>query len=266
MDPARRKEPSDAALEAATSLLRDARRVVALTGAGVSTGAGIPDFRGPEGLWTRDPAAERLSTLRTYLGDAEVRRRAWQGRLRSPVWAATPTAGHLALVALERQGRLDLLVTQNTDGLHQLAGNDPERVVEIHGTMREVICMRCGDRGPAAPTLERVAGGDEDPVCLTCGGILKSATISFGQSLVASDLARAESAARQADLLLAAGSSLRVHPAAGLVPLARSHGARVVIVNAEPTCFDEMADAVVHGSTTTVLPAVVDGALALRPS
>jgi NAD-dependent deacetylase len=259
--PARRGEPSEAALEAATRLVRAARRIVALTGAGVSTGAGIPDFRGPEGLWTKDPAAERLSTLRTYLQDAEVRRRAWQGRLHSPVWAATPTPGHLALVALERQGRLDLLVTQNTDGLHQLAGNDPERVVEIHGTMREVVCMDCGDRGPAAPTLDRVAGGDDDPACLACGGILKSATVSFGQSLVASDLARAEAAARRADLLLAAGTSLAVYPAAGLVPLARSHGARVVIVNAEPTPFDEMADAVVHGSTTAVLPAVVEHAL-----
>ncbi|HTX62639.1 MAG TPA: Sir2 family NAD-dependent protein deacetylase, partial [Acidimicrobiales bacterium] len=198
------------------------------------------------------------STLHAYIGDPEVRCRAWQGRLHSPVWQAVPTPGHHALVALERQGRLDLLVTQNIDGLHLLAGNDPGRVVEIHGTMREVVCMACGQRGPAAPTLARVARGEEDPSCLSCGGILKSATISFGQSLVAADLARAEDAARRADLLLAAGTSLGVYPAAGLVPLAASHGARVVIVNAEPTPFDDVANAVLRGSTTDILPAIVD--------
>jgi NAD-dependent deacetylase len=257
VEPIGREAPPDEAVETARRLVRAARRAVVLTGAGVSTGSGIPDFRGPQGLWTKDPAAERLSTLRAYLEDPEVRRRAWQGRLHSPVWAATPAPGHLALVALERQGRLDLLVTQNIDGLHQAAGNDPERVVEIHGTMREVVCMACGDRGPAAPTLDRVAGGDEDPACLSCGGILKSATISFGQPLVATDLARAEAAARRADLLLAAGTSLGVYPAAGLVPLAMSHGAGVVIVNAEPTPFDDLADVAVHASTTAVLPAIV---------
>lgn len=252
------EEPSDEAVEAARMLVREAPCIVALTGAGVSTGAGIPDFRGPQGLWTRDPAAERLSTLGAYMADTETRRRAWQGRLHSPVWAAAPTPGHRALVALERQGRLGLLVTQNIDGLHQLAGNDPERVVEIHGTMRDVVCMACGERGSAAPTLARVADGEEDPACLACGGILKSATISFGQSLVAADLARAEAAVRRADLLLAAGTSLGVYPAAGLVPLAVAHGAGVVIVNAEPTPFDQVADAVVHGSTTVVLPAIVE--------
>lgn|GEM_PF-61068 len=249
--------PWDADVQAARRLVLAARRVVALTGAGVSTGAGIPDFRGPNGVWTKDPAAERLSTLEAYLSDPEVRRRAWQGRLTSPVWTAAPTLGHRAFVDLERTGRLELLVTQNIDGLHQLAGSDPERVVEIHGTMREVVCMSCGRREPAGPTLARVAAGEEDPDCRGCGGILKSATISFGQSLVAADLARAETAARRADLLLAAGTSLGVYPAAGLVPLAAAHGARVVIVNAEPTPFDHVADAVVRGSTTAVLPAVL---------
>ncbi|MGH8988062.1 MAG: SIR2 family NAD-dependent protein deacylase [Acidimicrobiales bacterium] len=256
--------PSERALDTARALVEAARRIVVLTGAGVSTGAGIPDFRGPQGLWTRDPAAERLSTLRAYMEDPEVRRSAWQGRLRSPVWEAAPTPGHLALAALERQGRLDLLVTQNIDGLHQLAGHDPERVVEIHGTMREVVCMACGERDLAAPTLARVARGEVDPACLGCGGILKSATISFGQPLVAADLARAEAGAREADLLLAAGTSLGVYPAAGLVPLAMSHGAQVVIVNAEPTPFDRTAGAVVRGSTTTVLPAIVEGLASVR--
>lgn len=248
---------SDAAVADASRLIGHARRVVALTGAGVSTGSGIPDFRGPEGIWTKNPEAERLSTLDAYMSDPEVRRRAWQSRLRSPTWRAAPNAGHAAFVELERQGRLDLLVTQNVDGLHQLAGNSPDRVVEIHGTMREVVCMACGDRGPIAQALARVEAGEPDPPCLACGGILKSATISFGQSLVPGDLARAEAAARRCDLLLAAGSSLGVYPAAGLVPTAAARGAVVVIVNAEPTPLDGLADVVVRCSTTAALPAIV---------
>lgn len=257
VDPGDQDDAPAENVASARRLVGAARRVVVLTGAGVSTGSGIPDFRGPNGLWTKDPAAERLSTLDAYMGDPEVRRRVWQGRLHSPVWTAVPTPGHLALAGLERQGRLELLVTQNIDGLHQVAGNDPARVVEIHGTIREVVCMACGERGPAGPTLERVAKGEEDPACQGCGGILKSATISFGQSLVPEDLARAEAAATRADLLLAAGTSLGVYPAAGLVPLAVSHGARVVIVNGEPTPFDDTADVVLRGSTTIVLPAIL---------
>ncbi|MGH9109939.1 MAG: SIR2 family NAD-dependent protein deacylase [Acidimicrobiales bacterium] len=241
----------------ARRLVRGARRVVALTGAGISTDSGIPDYRGPEGVWTRDPAAERLSSLGDYLDSPEVRRLAWQGRLSSPVWAARPNPGHLALVALERQGTLDTLVTQNTDGLHQAAGNDPARVVEIHGTMRDIVCLGCGERGPAGPTLDRVRAGEDDPHCRTCGGILKSATISFGQSLVAADLARAERAAGACDLLLAVGSTLGVHPAAGLVPLAARTGAGVVIVNGQPTPYDDLADAVLRRPIGEVLPILV---------
>ena len=241
----------------ARGLVADARRVVALTGAGISTDSGIPDFRGPQGIWTKDPAAERLSTLDAYMHDDEVRRRAWQSRLSSPTWEARPNAGHVALVALERQGKLDTLVTQNVDGLHHAAGNDPAKVIEIHGTMREVVCMACGDRGPASPTLDRVRGGEGDPLCLRCGGILKSATISFGQSLVVGDLVLAEEAARRCDLLLAVGSSLGVYPAAGLVPIAADNGAAIVIVNAEPTPFDRIAQAVVREPISAVLPAIV---------
>jgi len=228
-----------------------------LTGAGISTESGIPDFRGPQGIWTKDPSAERLASIEAYLSDPDVRRRAWRNRLESPTWSAEPNAGHLALVDLERAGKLDTLVTQNVDGLHHAAGNDPSRIVEIHGTMRDVVCLACGDRGPAAPTLERVRQGEEDPACLRCGGILKSATISFGQSLVAEDLVRAEAAAARCDLLLAVGTSLAVYPAAGLVPVAADHGARVVIVNAEPTPYDLLADAVVRQPIGESLPAIV---------
>src|SRR5688500_11297789 len=164
--------------------MRAASRVVALTGAGISTDSGIPDFRGPQGVWTKNPKAERLSNIHYYMSDPEVRRLSWQSRLEHPAWDAKPNAGHRALVDLERAGRLHALVTQNIDGLHQLAGSSPDKVIEVHGTLRDVICMRGGWRGPMGPVLERVRAGEEDPPCEQCGGILKSATISFGQALV----------------------------------------------------------------------------------
>jgi NAD-dependent deacetylase len=238
-------------------LIDDAERVVVLTGAGISTDSGIPDFRGPQGVWTKNPGAEKTATLQYYLADPEVRKQAWRNRLESPTWHAEPNAGHRAIVALERRGKLHTLVTQNIDELHQKAGTDPERVVEIHGTMRKVMCMSCGERAPMERALERVRAGEDDPPCRSCGGILKSATISFGQNLVMEDLDRAERAATSCDLLLAVGSTLTVHPAAGLVPLAKAAGARIVIVNAEATPYDGIADAVVNDSISDVLPALL---------
>jgi len=237
--------------------LREAERVVVLTGAGISTDSGIPDFRGPQGVWTKNPGAERTATLQHYMADPEVRKQAWRNRIASPTWSAEPNPGHHAIVALEQQGKLHTLITQNIDELHQQAGNDPTKVVELHGTMRHVMCMACGERAPMERALDRVRAGEEDPPCRTCGGILKSATISFGQNLVPDDLERSERAANQCDLLLAVGSSLTVYPAAGLVPLARSAGARIVIVNAEATPYDDIADAVLGGSISEVLPALV---------
>ena len=249
--------PSDDDLHRARDLLAPPRRVTVLTGAGISTDSGIPDFRGPQGVWTRNPAAERASTLSHYLQDAEVRRQAWQSRLHSPAWEASPNAGHAALAELERDGRLVALVTQNIDELHQRAGNSQEKLVEIHGSMRRVVCWDCGAEGPMQPTLERVRAGEEDPACTECGGILKSATISFGQNLDPQVLDRAERAARMCDTFLAVGSSLLVHPAAGLVPLAKRSGAALVIVNAEETPYDMVADVVLRGSISEVLPAIV---------
>ena len=240
--------------------IEEARRIVVLTGAGVSTDSGIPDFRGPQGLWTKNPAAEKMATLQHYLGDPEVRKRAWRSRIDTFAGERQPNPGHRALVDLERTGRLDTLVTQNVDGLHQLAGSAPERVVEIHGTIREVVCMACGERAPMERALARVRAGEDDPPCRSCGGILKSATISFGQSLVAEDLARAQEAAEQCDLLLAIGTTLGVYPIAGIVPIAKSSGARIVILNAEPTEMDELADAVLRGSISEILPRLVPGA------
>ena len=210
----------------ARDVLLHARRVTVLVGAGISTDSGIPDFRGPQGVWTKNPEAERTANLSNYLEDPAVRRASWQQRLQSPAWTAEPNAGHLALVDLERQGRLVAVVTQNIDGLHQKAGNHPELVLELHGTMLRVVCWECGDEGPMQPALDRVRAGEADPHCLLCGGILKSATISFGQALDATTIRRAQDAAGGCDVLLVVGSSLGVYPAAGLVPLAAQAGPR----------------------------------------
>ena len=246
-------------LERVRQWIDSAERVVALTGAGISTESGIPDFRGPQGVWTRDPAAEKQSTIQHYLADAEIRKAAWRSRLDNPAWTATPNRGHQALVALERRGKLHALVTQNIDELHQRAGNAPERVIEVHGTIRRTMCWRCGERRPLEETLARVRAGDEDPHCLGCGGILKSDTISFGQQLVPEVIDRALRVASEADLLLAVGSTLQVYPVAGAVPLAKESGAKVVIVNAGPTAMDDLADARLTGPIGELLPAVCGG-------
>ncbi len=258
-------------IDEARALLEQSRRVVVLTGAGISTDSGIQDFRGPQGLWTKNPEAEKMATLSNYVADPQLRRRAWQNRLTSPMWSSEPNPGHRALVDLERGGRLDTLVTQNVDGLHQKAGTDPTRIVEIHGTALEVVCLTCGDRQPSEPVHERVRAGDEDPACTVtsadgtaCGGILKSATISFGQNLVADDLFRAEAAAATCDLLLAVGSTLGVFPAAGLVPVAVRHGAVLIIVNGGPTEMDSLADVALNGPISEILPALVDRMPAVR--
>jgi NAD-dependent deacetylase len=233
--------------------------IVVLTGAGISTESGIPDFRGPQGVWTKDPEAERLSNIRHYMADAEVRKLAWKSRLEHPAWGATPNAGHRALVELERRGKLEALITQNIDGLHQMAGSSPDKVIEVHGTMREVMCMSCGWRGPMTPVLDRVRAGDADPACTRCSGILKSATISFGQGLDPAVIDHAMRAAARADLLLVVGTSLHVYPVAGVVPLAKSAGARVMIINAQPTPFDDLADEIMRQPIGEVLPSLCSG-------
>ena len=245
--------------------LRSAARIVVLTGAGVSTESGIPDFRGPKGVWTKDPKAERLSNIDHYLADREVRVQAWRGRLDHAAWTAEPNAAHRAIAELERLGNLHTLVTQNIDGLHARAGSSPERTIEIHGTIREYACLGCGDRGPMGDALARVRAGEEDPHCLSCGGLLKSATISFGQALVAEDLQRAERGAASCDLFVAAGTSLGVYPVAYLPELALRAGARLVIVNQEPTPYDGRADAVLRGLAGEILPGLVRAALEPAP-
>jgi len=249
----RDRDRLDEAIATARGWIRTAQRVVVLTGAGISTDSGIPDFRGPKGVWTRNPGAEKMATLQHYMADPDVRKRAWQSRMATLAKAPAPNAGHRALVALEHMGKLHTLITQNIDGLHQKAGSSADRIVEIHGTILEFVCMACGDRGPIEAALDRVRAGEADPACLQCGGILKSATISFGQALVPEDLARAEEAAQSCDLLLAIGTTLSVYPIAGVVPVAKRAGAWVVIVNAEPTEMDHLADRVIRGSISRVL-------------
>lgn len=244
-----------------TEWLAEARHVVVLTGAGISTESGIPDFRGPQGVWTKNPAAEKTATLQYYVSDREVRRQAWRNRVEGGgYWTAEPNAGHLALAELERKVALDLLVTQNVDGLHHAAGSSPERVIEIHGNVRDVKCLACSWRAPMQVALDRVRAGEEDPDCPGCGGILKSATISFGENLVPADLVRAHAAASRADLFLAVGTSLAVYPAAGLPEYALANGGRLVVMNAEPTPFDDAAAVVLRERLGTVLPTLV-GAL-----
>ncbi|MQA94241.1 MAG: NAD-dependent deacetylase [Streptosporangiales bacterium] len=245
--------------------LRAASAVTALTGAGISTDSGIPDFRGPQGVWTKDPQAAALSTIDTYLSDPEVRRRAWRSRRDHPAWAAEPNTGHRALADLERAGRLRAVITQNIDELHQRAGSDPARVIEVHGTMRWAQCLTCGIRTPMPEVLSRVDAGEEDPACLSCGGIQKSATISFGQALDPDVFGAAVHAARECDVFLAIGSSLTVDPAAGLCLEALNHGARLVVINAEPTPYDEVADAVLREPIGEVLPLLVRGAVTPGP-
>jgi len=229
-------------------LWAQAEAVAVLTGAGISTDSGIADFRGPNGLWTRNPAAQAMFDIRSYVSDPEVRRQAWANRRANPAWTAAPNRGHVALAELQRIGLLDVLMTQNIDGLHQRAGSSG--VLELHGSMWEVLCLSCGGRWP---TPEILARDEDDPACHLCGGILKTATISFGQPLDADVLSAAVDAVESADLLVAVGTSLQVNPVAGLAGLA----GELAIVNAEPTPFDDEAQVVVRASISEVLEEMV---------
>ena len=242
----------------ARHLVDRAERIVVLTGAGISTDSGIPDFRGPQGLWTRNPAAEAKAHITNYISDPAVRKEVWRQRLaENSGERPRPNAGHRAIVTLERREKLHTLITQNVDGLHAEAGTSPGRLVEIHGTRRRVQCLACGEEWPMSHAIERLRAGEEDPPCRSCGGLLKSATVSFGQNLVTADLVRASEAATDCDLMLAVGSTLQVYPVAQVVPAARTAGSALVILNRDPTPFDDIADVVLSGSISEVLPLVV---------
>jgi NAD-dependent deacetylase len=245
-------------LQRAQELIDAAIAVAVLTGAGISTESGIPDFRGPQGLWTKNPAAEKASNIRYYVSDPEVRKANWAARASGALWAnVEPNIGHRALVHLEQRGKLHTLITQNVDELHQRAGSDPARVVEVHGTTRKAGCLSCPWQAEMEEVLERVRAGEEDPDCPRCGGMVKSATVSFGQSLDPEDLRRSEEAALEADLFLAIGTSLAVYPINETVKIAKQAGARLIIINGEPTVFDAIADVVLHEQIGEVLPKIV---------
>ncbi len=236
---------------------RGVRRVTTLTGAGLSTDSGIPDFRGRSGVWTLDPSAEKLSTYQAYISDPELRRRSWQARLRHPAWSAEPNSAHTALARVA--AAIDTwVITQNIDGLHQRAGTPNERVLELHGTMYRVVCVECGDLTEMSQALDRVRAGEADPPCDRCGGVLKSATVMFGQSLDRVVLARAVRAAQDCDLMLAVGSTLTVEPAASLCAIAAEAGVRLVIVNRDPTPYDALATAVIREPIGQAVPRIVE--------
>lgn len=235
--------------------LQSAQHVTVLTGAGVSTASGIPDFRGPNGMWTANPAAARMFDIDAYISDGALRRQAWQSRRDHPAWTAEPNAAHHALAQFEATGKVRALITQNIDELHQRAGSGTHApLLEVHGSIRRAVCLSCDWRGAMSEVLDRVAAGEPDPSCRRCGGILKSDTVSFGQSLDRDLLTAAAAASLACDVFLAVGSSLQVNPVAGLVPLARDAGAEVIIVNAQPTPFDDVAGAVIREPIEQVLP------------
>ena len=248
-----------------TRWIDESDRITVLTGAGISTDSGIPDFRGPNGVWTKNPKAEKASNIQNFVSDPEVRKASWRDRLDNRAWSADPNDGHRALVQLEKRNKLVALLTQNVDGLHHAAGSSSTKVIEVHGTLREVACLECDYRDDMQIALDRVRQGEEDLDCPECGGILKSATISFGQSLVQKDLLKAEAAAENCELMIAIGTTLAVYPIAAVVPAAQRVGARIVIINAEPTEMDHLADLLIRESISEVLSIVVQGAKNLPP-
>ncbi|MEV0091104.1 Sir2 family NAD-dependent protein deacetylase [Streptomyces sp. NPDC050738] len=233
--------------------------IALLTGAGISTDSGIPDYRGPNGLWRRDPGAEKLVTYDYYMADPEIRRRSWLMRRDAETWGAEPNAAHVAIAELERSGTPVRVLTQNVDGLHQMAGLPPRKVLELHGTARSVLCTDCGVRSSMADALARVEAGEADPPCLACGGILKSATVMFGEALDPAVLGEAMGIAKACEVLIAVGTTLQVHPAASLAGIAAEGGARLIIVNAEATPYDAMAAEVVREPIGTALPKLLAG-------
>ena len=249
--------PSDDDLNIAAQWLQEASRVVAFTGAGISTDSGIPDFRGPNGLWTKNPLAEKTSTLSYYLNDPEVRKVAWQGRERTFDGSAQPNDGHRALVAIQNAGKLSAVVTQNVDGLHQDSGIHVDNVLEVHGTIKFGRCWTCNDRRPMAEFIARVRAGEVDPPCELCGGIVKSDAILFEQALDPHVINRSFQEAESCDVLLAIGSTLAVTPAAYVVDRARAADSRVIIINGGPTERDRYADLILQGGITEILTDLV---------
>jgi NAD-dependent deacetylase len=236
-------------------MIADARNVVAFTGAGISTESGIPDFRSPGGIWTRYKPIE----FSDFLASAEARRETWRRKFAThpTIESATPNAGHRALARLVEQGRMSAVITQNIDGLHQASGVPEAKVIELHGNTTYAVCLDCRRRYELDWVREMFAAGEQLPVCTDCGGHIKTATISFGQPMPEDEMARARAASLAADLFIVLGSSLVVYPAAGFPLLAKRNGARLVIVNRDPTEQDKLADLIIHGEIGATLSRAV---------
>ncbi len=236
-------------------------QLTVLTGAGVSTASGIPDYRGPDGLWLRHPEYEQLVSYDNYLADPEIRSRSWRFRADSPAWRAEPNAAHQALAGV----RSAWVVTQNVDRLHQRAGSPDDRVIELHGNMFDAVCVSCGLRTTTREAIDRTERGEPDPRCRRCGGIIKAATVMFGEPIDAALLHRAFSVAAHAELFMVVGTSLQVQPAASLVEVAAGAGARIVIVNAEATPYDHLAAELVREPIVDAVPRLLRGLTGHRP-
>lgn len=248
-------------LQPVADLVRQSNKLVVFTGAGISTESGIPDYRGPNGVWKTN----RIPTMDDVRSDPESRERHWQERRhRFPeMQSVQPNAGHRAIQSLERAGKVSAIVTQNIDGLHQKAGSDPDKVLELHGSSHRIRCTSCGREYPAIDIHQRLEHGESDPRCEHCGGVLRTSTILFGESLPEAILRRAVEASAESDMMLVVGSSLVVKPASQLPVVARKRGARLVIVNREPTPLDEIAHAVIRGEAGPVLETLAS--LVLEP-
>jgi NAD-dependent deacetylase len=240
------------------SWMRDVTRVAVLSGAGISTGSGIPDYRGPDGIWTRNPAAAAAFTLDTYLADPEVRTRFWRTYVDHPAWQAQPNAAHHALTRLDKSGIAVRVLTQNIDGLHQRTGLAERKVLELHGTMWTTTCTRCHTTMPTQRVRDRLTAGEHDPHCTSCGAILKLDTVLFGENLNPAIVGRAVAIVSNTPLLLAVGSSLLVEPAAQLCRVAVERGAHLVVINRDPTPYDDLATGVIRADVTDAVPDLVD--------
>lgn len=242
-------------IDEAIEVIAGSKRIVGFSGAGISTESGIPDFRSPNGVWAKN----RIIYFEEFLNDREARIESW--RQKFLIWPgmrdAQPNAGHYAFAELERQGKLIAMITQNIDGLHQRAGNSAEKVIELHGTMTQAECLSCRDRISMDEAMSRVEAGEAAPDCRLCGGILKPATISFGQSMPVLEMQIAALSARQSDVFIAVGSSLVVYPAASFPELARQHGAKLIIINRTPTPLDSEADLVINDEIGRTLPLLI---------
>ncbi len=238
-------------------------RVAVLTGAGISTDSGIPDYRGPNGVWTRNPSAVNAFTYENFMTDTDSRVEFWHTYLEHPLWTAQPNAAHHALAGLDGSATAVRVITQNIDGLHQKAGLAARKVIELHGNAREVVCTKCSVRSPTEEILARVGAGDADPACVACGGILKLDVVYFGEYLNEDTLAAGRAAAGVAQVLVAIGSSLQVEPAASLCSTALEAGATLVIVNRDRTPYDYFATEIIREPIADVVPRIT-AALASR--